>query len=83
MKIVTKDFMKVAKKYRLLYDGTQRPPRNLNPLVDVWGGRTYITTKHNYYVSAGEKGIYDIVNRIIERDRILKSAKKQPYRKAR
>jgi hypothetical protein len=79
MKIVTREFMEVAKKHRLLYDGSIKPPKNLNSLVDVWGGRTYATTKHNYYVSDGEKGIYNIVNRIIARDNILKITKKNVY----
>jgi hypothetical protein len=83
MKIVTKEFMEVARKHNLLYDGTMKPPKNLNPLTDVWGGRSYVITKHNCYVSDGEKGIYNIVNRIIERDRVLKATKKQPHRKAR
>jgi hypothetical protein len=79
MKNVTKEFMKIARAHNLLYDGTMKPPKDLNKLVDVFGGRTYVVTRHNYYVSDGEKGIYNIVNRIIARDNILKITKKNVY----
>ena len=75
MRIVTKDFIKTAKKYNLLYDGNRGIPKNLNKLIDPFSGRTYVVTRHNVYVTDGDKGIYNIVNRIMERDRVLKEMK--------
>jgi len=83
MRIVGKEFIKTAKKYNLLYDGNSGVPKKLNKLVDPFYGRTYIVTRHNIFVTDGDKGIYNIVNKIIERDRVLKDMKKQPYKKVR
>ena len=75
MRAVTKEFIGVAKKYNLLYDGSMNVPKKLNKLVNTWLGRTYVVTRHNTYVTDGKDGIFDIVNKIIERDKILKSMK--------
>lgn len=75
MRAVTKEFVGVAKKYNLLYDGTMNVPKKLNKLVNTWLGRTYVVTRHNVYVTDGKDGIFDIVNRIIERDKILKNTR--------
>ena len=75
MRKVSKEFMKVAKKHNLLYDGARAIPKKLNKLVNPFLGRTYVVTKHTLWCTDGDKGIYNIVNRIIERDRVLKNVK--------
>jgi hypothetical protein len=74
MKRVSKEFIKVAKKNNLLYDGNG-VPKKLNKLVNPFLGRTYVLTKHTIWVTDGDKGIYNIVNRIIARDELLRNVK--------
>ena len=80
MRRVSKNIIEIAKKHNLLYDGAS-VPKKLNKLINPFFGRTYVITKHTYWMTDGEKGIYNIVNRIIERDRILKNTKIPTYSK--
>jgi hypothetical protein len=64
---VSKNFLEVMKKHNLAYDGTFNPPKSLNRQVRPLMGRTYKITKHNIYVTDGYNGIYDIVQKIIEK----------------
>ena len=80
MKKVSKTIIDTARKYNLLYDG-QAIPKKLNKLVNPFLGRTYVKTKHTYWVTDGDKGIFNIVNRIIARDEVLKHAKSQNRKK--
>jgi hypothetical protein len=80
MRKVSKSIIETAKKYNLLYDG-KAIPKKLNKLVNPFLGRTYVVTKHTYWVTDGDKGIFNIVNRIIARDEVLRNAKKQNRKK--
>jgi hypothetical protein len=70
---VTKEYLKIAKKYGLLYDGSKQPPKNLNKQVNPFFGRTYVVTKHKIWFTDGYNGIYNKVRNIVEK----KSKKKR------